>query len=44
MVGSFELRQAQLQLYGAQNNYLKAIQSVVQKKITLETLLNTSQQ
>ena len=44
MVGSFELRQAQLQLYGAQNNYLKAIQSVVQKKITLETLLNTPQQ
>jgi len=44
MVGSFELRQAQLQLYGAQNNYLKAIQSVVQKKITLETLLNRSQQ
>ena len=43
MVGSFELRQAQLQLYGAQNNYLKAIQSVVQKKITLETLLNTTQ-
>ena len=44
MVGSFELRQAQLQLYSAQNNYLKAIQSVVQKKIGLETLLNTSQQ
>ena len=44
MVGYFELRQAQLQLYGAQNNYLKAIQSVVQKKITLETLLNTPQQ
>jgi outer membrane protein TolC len=44
MVGSFELRQAQLQLYSAQNNYIKAIQSVVQKKIGLETLLNTSQQ
>ena len=44
MIGSFELRQAQLQLYSAQNNYLKAIQSVVQKKIGLETLLNTSQQ
>ena len=43
MVGSFELRQAQLQLYSAQNNYIKAIQSVVQKKIGLETLLNTSQ-
>ena len=44
MVGSFELRQAQLQLYSAQNNYIKAIQSVVKKKIGLETLLNTSQQ
>ena len=44
MVGSFELRQAQLQLYNAQNNYIKAIQSVVQKKIGLETLLNKSQQ
>ena len=44
MVGSFELRQAQLQLYSAQNNYIKAIQSVVQKKIGLETLLNKSQQ
>jgi len=44
MIGSFELRQAQLQLYSAQNNYIKAIQSVVQKKIGLETLLNTSQQ
>ena len=44
MVGSFELRQAQLQLYGAQNNYIKAIQGVVQKKIGLETLLNSPQQ
>ena len=44
MVGSFELRQAQLQLYSAQNNYIKAIQSVVQKKIGLETLLNSSKQ
>ena len=44
MVGSFQFRQAQLQLYNAQNNYIKAIQSVVQKKIGLETLLNTSQQ
>ena len=44
MVGSFEFRQAQLQLYNAQNNYIKAIQSVVQKKIGLETLLNSSKQ
>ena len=44
MASSFELRQAQLQLYSAQNNYIKSIQSVVQKKINLETLLNTSEQ
>jgi len=41
MASSFELRQAQLQLYSAQNNYLSAIQNVIQKKLTLETLLNT---
>ena len=40
---SFELREAQLQLYGAQNNYIKAIQNIIQKKLNLETLLNTSQ-
>ena len=40
---SFELRQAQLQMYGAQNNYIKAIQNVIQKKINLETLLNSAQ-
>ena len=40
---SFELRQAQLQMYGAQNNYIKAIQNVIQKKINLETLLNSPQ-
>ena len=41
---SFELRQAQLQMYGAQNNYIKAIQNVIQKKLNLETLLNSPQQ
>lgn len=41
---SFELREAQLQLYSAQNNYIKAIQNVIQKKLSLETLLNTPQQ
>ena len=40
---SFELRQAQLQMYDAQNNYIKAIQNVIQKKINLETLLNSPQ-
>ena len=41
---SFELRQAQLQLYTAQNNYITAIQNVIQKKLNLETLLNISKQ
>jgi len=40
----FELRQAQLQLYTAQNNYITAIQNVIQKKLNLETLLNISEQ
>jgi len=39
---SFELRQAQLQLFNAQNNYVKAIQTLIDKKINLESLLNTS--
>ena len=42
VASSFELREAQLQLYNAQNNYIKSIQDVIQKKISLETLLNTS--
>ena len=41
---SFELRQAQLQLYTAQNNYITAIQNVIQKKLNLETLVNISEQ
>ena len=41
IASSFDLRQAQLQLYSAQNNYISAIQNVIQKKLTLETLLNT---
>ena len=44
IASSFELREAQLQLYSAQNNYIKAIQNVIQKKISLETLLNTPQE
>jgi outer membrane protein TolC len=44
VTSSFELREAQLQLYSAQNNYIKAIQNVIQKKISLETLLNIPQQ
>ncbi|MBL6662403.1 MAG: TolC family protein [Flavobacteriaceae bacterium] len=44
VASSFELREAQLQLYSTQNNYIKAIQNVIQKKLALETLLNTPQQ
>ena len=40
VVQSFELRMAQMQLYSAQNNYVLAIQTLINKKITLETLLN----
>tara|TARA_A100001011_G_scaffold112494_1_gene119041 strand:- start:6814 stop:8151 length:1338 start_codon:yes stop_codon:yes gene_type:complete len=40
MVQSFELRMAQMQLYTAQNNFVTAIQSVINKKTALETLLN----
>ena len=40
VVQSFELRMAQMQLYFAQNNYVTAIQSVINKKTILETLLN----
>lgn len=43
IASSFELREAQLQLYNAQNNYLRSIQDVIQKKLYLETLLNTAQ-
>jgi len=44
VASSFELREAQLQLYSAQNYYIKSIQNVIQKKLILETLLNTPQQ
>ena len=40
VVQSFELRMAQMQLYSAQNNFVTAIQSVINKKTVLETLLN----
>jgi len=35
MASAFDLRQAQLQLYSAQNNYITSIQQVIQKKINL---------
>ncbi|MAC62386.1 MAG: transporter [Flavobacteriaceae bacterium] len=43
VTSSFELREAQLQLYSAQNNYIKSIQEVIQKKLSLQTILNTTQ-
>lgn len=44
MASAFELRQAQLQLYSAQNNYIASIQNVIQKKLTLEILLNPTEE
>ena len=44
MASAFELRQAQLQLYSAQNNYITSIQQVIQKKLTLEILLNPTEE
>ena len=38
---SFDLRQAQLQLYTAQQEYLQAMLDVINKKAELETILNT---
>lgn len=43
ITSSFELRQAQLQLYNAQQQYLQAMLDVINKKIELETVLNTQQ-
>ena len=37
---SFDLRQAQTQLYSAQQEYLQAMQTVINKKTALETLIN----
>lgn len=38
---SFELRQAQTQLYSAQQEFLQAMLDVINKKAALETVLNT---
>ena len=37
---SFELTEAQRQLYATQQNYLQAMLDVINKKATLEKLLN----
>jgi outer membrane protein TolC len=41
---SFELREAQLQLYGAQRNYLQSIQNIIAKKAALLAILNLPQE
>ncbi len=41
IASSFDLFQAQNQLYTQQNNYIKAMLDVVEKKAKLETILNT---
>lgn len=38
---SFELRQAQTQLYTVQGNFLQAMLEIIKAKVELETLLNT---
>ncbi len=40
LASSFELRQAQTQLYDAQQGYLQSMVEVINKKINLETILN----
>lgn len=40
VASSFELRQAQTQLYSAQQEYLQAMLDVINKKAELETILN----
>lgn len=44
LVTSFELREAQLQLYGAQQSYLQSIQNMIAKKAALIALLNLPQE
>ncbi len=41
ITSSFELRQAQIQLYNAQQEYLQAMLDVINNKTALETALNT---
>ena len=41
ITGSFELREAQLQLYSAQSNYLKSMIEVINKKSELDIIINS---
>ncbi len=43
ITGSFDLRQAQTQLYNAQQEYLQAMLDLINAKAKLETVLNTPQ-
>ncbi len=40
IASSFDLRQAQIQLYNAQSDYLEAMLNVITNKTQLETVLN----
>ena len=42
-MGSFELRQAQVQLYQAQQNLLQSMRQVILDKTNLETITNNAQ-
>ncbi|PKQ44706.1 TolC family protein [Confluentibacter flavum] len=42
VTSSFDLRQAQIQLYSSQQEYLQAMLDVINKKAELETVLNTT--
>ncbi|MFC2127760.1 TolC family protein [Bacteroidota bacterium] len=41
LASSFDLRQAQTQLYNSQQEYLQAMVNVINKKVELENILNT---
>lgn len=43
LVGSFELRQAQLQYYQAQQNLIQSMRQVILDKINLDTITNNAQ-
>lgn len=42
IASSFELRQAQTQLYSSQQDYLQAMLEIINKKADLETIINTN--
>ena len=42
VTGSFELRQAQLQLYDLQNQHLSAMQDIIKSKTELDILYHSS--